>query len=221
MGVPETVAAAREALPEWAALPTPTRLDRLQAVRRSIADDPHAWAEATTRPERSLAQVLAAEVGPLADAVRWLDQHGAKTLATRRGEGDRFGWLKPGSLALRVERKPLGVVLVIGAGNYPLFLLAAPAAQALAAGNAALLQPPHRSCTRCSLRAASSRGAARCATARSKRRSGRSIRASITSSLPGRRRRAERSPAEQRRRSRPARLSAPAATRSSYSPERT
>ncbi|MEO1497537.1 MAG: aldehyde dehydrogenase family protein [Planctomycetota bacterium] len=142
MGAADAVAAAKHAQPEWAALPTPTRLDRLQAVRRSIADDPHAWAEATTRPERSLAQVLAAEVGPLADAVQWLDQHGAKTLRPRRGEGDRFGWLKPGSLALRVERKPLGVVLVIGAGNYPLFLLAAPAVQALAAGNAALLKPP-------------------------------------------------------------------------------
>ncbi len=41
----------------------------------------------------------------------------------------------------RLDRVPLGVVLVVGPWNYPLNLLLAPLAAALAAGNAAILKP--------------------------------------------------------------------------------
>lgn len=109
----------------------------LRALQRSLGDDPVGWAELIQPPqERTIAENLAAEVGPLADACRWLRKQSSEVLKPRR-EG---GWFD--SLTLRVERKPLGVVLVIGASNYPLFLLAAPAIQALAAGNAVLLKPP-------------------------------------------------------------------------------
>ncbi len=43
--------------------------------------------------------------------------------------------------AARIEREPLGVVLIIGPWNYPLQLVLAPLVSAIAAGNAALLKP--------------------------------------------------------------------------------
>ena len=131
------VAEARAAQPTWEATPLSQRIDAIRGLRRAIAADPVAWADAIDPPQqRSRSESLAAEVGPLADACRWLEKNAAGTLRPR-GEGR--GW---GTVSLRVERKPLGVVLVIGASNYPLFLLAAPAIHALVAGNAVLLKPP-------------------------------------------------------------------------------
>ncbi len=61
-------------------------------------------------------------------------------LRTRReGSGSRPFWLR--SVEVEVERAPLGVVLLIAPGNYPLFLPGAQALQALAAGNAVLWKP--------------------------------------------------------------------------------
>lgn len=142
MDTTAAIAAAREAQQAWAAQSSLRRIALLQAIRRSIGADPKDWAASCAAAHRSESEALAAEVGPLADAVGWLAKHGERTLATRRVEGGWLDWFKPGAIDLRVERKPLGVVLVIGAGNYPLFLLAVPALQALAAGNAVLLKPP-------------------------------------------------------------------------------
>lgn len=134
--VEAVVAAARAAQGAWAERPIAERLRPIAALRRSIAADPFGWAEAIVTPyDRTRAESLAAECLPLADACGWLEGRAAKALEPRRSGG----WWK--GVSLRVERKPLGVVLVIGAGNYPLFLLAVPAIQALAAGNAVLLKP--------------------------------------------------------------------------------
>jgi aldehyde dehydrogenase (NAD+) len=130
------IAAASEAQAAWAATPVAERLRPITALRRSIASDPIGWAESVVTPyDRTRAESLAAECLPTADACVWLAKRAAKVLKPRRSGG----WWK--GVSLRVERKPLGVVLVIGAGNYPLFLLAIPAIQALAAGNAVLLKP--------------------------------------------------------------------------------
>lgn len=60
-------------------------------------------------------------------------------------------WMKPGRVhapllsqpaTARILREPLGVVLIIGAWNYPINLLLAPLVGAVAGGNAALLKPP-------------------------------------------------------------------------------
>ena len=61
-------------------------------------------------------------------------------LAARRfGRRGRPLWMHGASF--EVQRHPFGVVLVIGPGNYPLFLPAVHALHALAAGNAVLLKP--------------------------------------------------------------------------------
>ena len=133
----DAVAAAREAQHAWSSRTVAERLVPIRAVRHAIARDPAEWAEAIQTPyDRTRSESLAAECLPTADACRWLQRRAARVLRPRRSGG----WLQ--GVSLRVERKALGVVLVIGAANYPLFLLAVPALQALAAGNAAVLKPP-------------------------------------------------------------------------------
>ena len=130
---------ARAAQPGWAAVPVARRVRLLGRVRRSVAADPLALAR-TVGERRSLAETLSAEVLPLLEAIRFLEQR-ADTLLRPRPVG-RLGrplWLWGVSAELR--REPFGAVLVLGPGNYPLFLPGAQVIQALAAGNAAVAKP--------------------------------------------------------------------------------
>ena len=90
--------------------------------------------------DRPVAEKLVSEVLPLADACRWLERSAARVLAPRRcGKSGRPFWMQ--GFSFEVQRQPFGVVLVIGPGNYPLFLPAVHSLHALAAGNAVLLKP--------------------------------------------------------------------------------
>jgi acyl-CoA reductase-like NAD-dependent aldehyde dehydrogenase len=140
--VESIVRAAREAQPEWEATPLAQRLRVVRGVRHDIGRSPRAWAEAIgPLPGRSVADSLAAEVGPVADACRFTCRVAPRVLRPRVAREGLLAAMLSGVRTV-VERKPLGVVLVIGASNYPLFLLAIPAVQALATGNAVLLKPP-------------------------------------------------------------------------------
>ncbi len=107
-------------------------------------ESPSAWAEEiTTEGVRTLADSLAAEVLPLADACRFLERNAASVLKERKApQRDRPLWGR--GLAVRVRREPWGAVLVIGAGNYPLFLAGVQILQAITAGNAVLVKPAPR-----------------------------------------------------------------------------
>lgn len=134
--VAAAIGKARAAQDAWSRTPIEERLKPIAALRSCLGTEPRGWAELIDPPqERTLAESLAAEVGPLADACRWLCRHAKQTLRSQH----HGGWF--GSLQLQIDRKPLGVVLIIGASNYPLFLLGVQAIQALAAGNAVLLKP--------------------------------------------------------------------------------
>jgi len=92
------------------------------------------------RPGSSRAELVTSELVPLLDAIRFLELEAARWLAPRRpGPRGRPFWLR--GVELEVQRDPLGLILVIGPGNYPLFLPGCHCAQALAAGNAALWKP--------------------------------------------------------------------------------
>ena len=89
---------------------------------------------------RSRADSLVAEVLPLLAACEFLERNATALLKARRlGRSGRPFWL--GGVTTRVERVPLGVVLVIAPANYPLFLGGVQVLQALAAGNAVVLKP--------------------------------------------------------------------------------
>jgi acyl-CoA reductase-like NAD-dependent aldehyde dehydrogenase len=115
-----------------------------QALRRwrhRLVEQADELASLVSKPNRvSPAETLAAEVLPLVDGIRFLERRAAAVLKPRRlGRRGRPIWLA--GVSARVERAPLGVVLIIGPGNYPLLLVAAQAAQAVAAGNAAVIKP--------------------------------------------------------------------------------
>jgi len=139
--VEQAIASARVAQQAWAALPFAQRLRIVRRTRALIADEALLLAEAANRTrQRPLAEILSAEVLPLADACRFLERDSERILKTRRvGSRGRPLWLT--GVASEVRREPHGVVLIIGASNYPLFLPAVQMLQALVAGNAVLLKP--------------------------------------------------------------------------------
>ncbi|MDX1502399.1 MAG: aldehyde dehydrogenase family protein [Thermoanaerobaculia bacterium] len=134
------LAAARAAQPAWAGRGVRGRLPVIAAFRRLLAEQAPRVAAAARGPHRrSTAETVSAELLPLADAARFLERRAARILRPRRPAGWGPAWL--GGVGLEVRREPLGVVLVIGPGNYPLLLPGVQALQALAAGNAVLLKP--------------------------------------------------------------------------------
>ena len=140
-GIAREVVVAHAAQPGWAATRLRDRLHLIRRTRHAIACRAGELAAAVVRPQRrSVADVLVAEVLPLADSCRFLEREAEEILAPRRlSARSRPLWLR--GVSVEVRHEPLGVVLVIGPSNYPLFLPTVQALQALTAGNAVILKP--------------------------------------------------------------------------------
>ena len=125
----------------WSQTTIPDRLKIIRRLRHLIAENASSLAAAAAAvSDRPLAEKLVSEVLPLADACRWLERNACRVLAPQRqGNGGRPFWLQ--GISLEIQRQPFGKVLVIGPGNYPLFLPAVHALQALVAGNSVQLKP--------------------------------------------------------------------------------
>ncbi len=136
---PRTAMRAAQSL--WALTPIRERLKVVRELRHFIAENAESLATAAAAgSDRPLAEKLVSEVLPLADACRWLERNARRVLAPRRcGRRGRPVWLQ--GVSFEVTRQPFGLVLVIGPGNYPLFLPAVHSLHALVAGNAVLLKP--------------------------------------------------------------------------------
>jgi acyl-CoA reductase-like NAD-dependent aldehyde dehydrogenase len=120
--------------------PLERRLRVVRALRHQIAARSAELVVAALGAGRPAAEVLSAEVVPLADACRFLEREAPRLLATRRlGSVGRPAWLV--GVEAEVRREPLGTVLVIAPSNYPLFLPGVQTVQALAAGNSVLWKP--------------------------------------------------------------------------------
>jgi acyl-CoA reductase-like NAD-dependent aldehyde dehydrogenase len=139
--VGERVAAARQAQRSWATTPIRHRLAAVRRLRRLLVVHATSLAQAVQVSRGSpLAEILAGEVLPLADACRFLEREAASLLRTRRlGAWWRPLWLL--GVTAEVRREPHGTILIIGPFNYPLLLLGVQALQALVAGNSVLLKP--------------------------------------------------------------------------------
>lgn len=131
----------REAQADWGETPLAKRLRFVRRLRHLIAQRPGELVGAVRAGSlRPAAEVLSAEILPLAEACRFLEREAERILAPRRpGSDSRPFWL--GGVDLEVRRQPLGVVLILAPVNYPVFLPAAQTVQALAAGNAVLWKP--------------------------------------------------------------------------------
>ncbi|MGE5207999.1 MAG: aldehyde dehydrogenase family protein, partial [Alphaproteobacteria bacterium] len=125
----------------WAQRSIHDRSKVLKRLRLLIAERARALAAAaSTVDNRPLSEKLVSEVLPLADACKWLSRNAPRILAPRRfGRYARPFWLAGSTF--EIQRAPLGVVLVIGPRNYPLFLPMVQALHALVAGNAVLIKP--------------------------------------------------------------------------------
>jgi aldehyde dehydrogenase (NAD+) len=136
---------SRAAQTAWAATPLKDRLCILKKARGIMALSSCELAASIplSQPSslsRNLADTLVAEVLPLAEASRFLENQAPSLLRARRlGSHGRPVWMS--NLHSEVHRVPLGVVLIIAPSNYPLFLPGVQALQALAAGNAVLWKP--------------------------------------------------------------------------------
>ena len=136
-----TLCSARHAQKYWAQVPVKQRLRVIRKFRGLLAGRvPQMVAAVASSRETPEAEILVSEILPLLDAARYLERHAEKILGPQRMYGRQAPiWL--GRIDLEVRREPFGVVLVVGPGNYPLFLAAVQVLQALAAGNAVVLKP--------------------------------------------------------------------------------
>jgi acyl-CoA reductase-like NAD-dependent aldehyde dehydrogenase len=140
LDVAHEVAIAREAQPEWAARPIKERLAIVRRMRQMIPEYAAELAAPIHPTRRVPGETLGAEVLPFADSCRFLEQRAASILKPYR-LGARFRPLWLFGARAEVHREPFGVVLLIGPGNYPLFLTASQAVQALVAGNSVVVKP--------------------------------------------------------------------------------
>ncbi|MFF2246880.1 aldehyde dehydrogenase family protein [Arthrobacter sp. NPDC058130] len=118
--------------------PLTWRLDQLRGLRRMLAEQQAAFAEALALDlGKHHTEAQLAEIGFVDAEAAHMERHLEDWLRPRR---------VPVPLTVQparawTELTPLGVVLVIGPWNYPVQLLLAPLAGALAAGNTVVLKP--------------------------------------------------------------------------------
>lgn len=136
----QAVLAARKTQAEWQELSVADRAKFAGRLRYLLAEEATRLAQLINGPARQQGESLAAEILPLIEACKFLSRRAASILKSKRLSGrDRPSWLA--RVQVFEDRVPFGVVLVIGASNYPLFLAGVQALQALVAGNAVLLKP--------------------------------------------------------------------------------
>jgi acyl-CoA reductase-like NAD-dependent aldehyde dehydrogenase len=136
---------ARIAQKIWARSALRRRLAVLRRARHRVAADAEHFARTVPGMQpgalyRSVADTLVAEVLPLVEACRYLEREAAWILAPQYlSSHSRPFWV--GRVGVRTTREPVGVVLIISAANYPLFLPGVQVLQALASGNAVVWKP--------------------------------------------------------------------------------
>lgn len=143
--VERALAAAREAQLPWAQRPVGERAKLIGTLRPLIAEQAMELARAAGLTSgRCAAEKMVSEVLPLIEAAKFLQKNAARILQSERfRSAGRPLWLHGSSFV--IARKPFGVVLIVGPGNYPLFIPAVQMLHALVAGNAVAIKPAESS----------------------------------------------------------------------------
>jgi aldehyde dehydrogenase (NAD+) len=136
--IPGLVAGLRRCFESGRTRPIDWRLEQLRRLGAMLEER-----------EEELHRALAADLGkPPFEA--WTAETGFTALEVAHVQKHLRAWLRPQRVwtpmphqlgSSRVQREPLGVVLIIGPWNYPAQLVLAPLIGALAAGNCAVLKP--------------------------------------------------------------------------------
>lgn len=136
--IADAVARARAAFDSGATRPLAWRLEQLGNLRRMLVER-----------RREFAAALASDLGKH-ETESQMTEIGFVTAEASHLEKHLEAWLRPRPVPVPLavqpakawtELTPLGVVLVIGPWNYPLQLVLAPLAGAVAAGNTVVLKP--------------------------------------------------------------------------------
>ncbi len=125
----------------WGSRPVSGRLHVLKQARHLLAMRVDALcASMPSSLARTHADTMVAEVMPLLESCRFLERAAEDALRVKRlGRRGLPFWLS--GIDAEIHRAPLGRVLIVAPGNYPLFLPGVQVFQALAAGNAAVWKP--------------------------------------------------------------------------------
>lgn len=128
----------REYQEEWAQVPVRKRILFLKRLRKLLLFN---IADLTSRiKDQSAFDIVTAELLPLLSATRFLERASSRLLRDKAlSVVNRPLWLW--GVKTTVTRKPLGVVLILAPGNYPLMLAGIQTLQALVAGNTVALKP--------------------------------------------------------------------------------
>jgi acyl-CoA reductase-like NAD-dependent aldehyde dehydrogenase len=113
----------------------------LARVRARIIEQRSLWMEELARVRQvDPFQALVSEILPLLDAMHWLQRRAAQVLRPQVPSWRHApAWMLGHKLV--IHRRPHGQVLIVGPGNYPLFLPGVQALQALVAGNKVWIKP--------------------------------------------------------------------------------
>jgi acyl-CoA reductase-like NAD-dependent aldehyde dehydrogenase len=137
----EIVRECRRCQEAWASQSIQWRLRPVRELRRLLVAECDQLAYAVARDiGKPAEEVLAGELLPLADSLRFLEKQAAKLLRPRRvPTSHRPLWLW--GQRDTIHRRPRGIVGIIGTWNHPLFLNGVQIAQALTAGNGVVWKP--------------------------------------------------------------------------------
>jgi acyl-CoA reductase-like NAD-dependent aldehyde dehydrogenase len=138
--IADLIARAQLAQGAWKRVSWRARRRMLKKLRHQVVEHAQALAGLCASENRTTDEALVSEVLPLAEAVRFAERVGSRMLRTLRW-GGRLRPLWLWGTSLEIEREPFGLVLVVGPGNYPLFLPGVQLVQAIAAGNAVVVKP--------------------------------------------------------------------------------
>jgi coniferyl-aldehyde dehydrogenase len=126
--------AFRNSVPNYA-----KRLSSLKLLQDAVLDQQAEIASVINEDfgGRARQETLALELAPLVDAIRHARRHLANWMKVRKvPAGINFFPARA-----RIIHQPLGVVGIIGAWNYPVFLTLSPLVDAISAGNHAMIKP--------------------------------------------------------------------------------
>ncbi|MFV0359753.1 coniferyl aldehyde dehydrogenase [Tropicimonas sp.] len=115
------------------------RLDRLERLRKLVADNDEAFVEAMNADfgNRSTHESRLFEIVPVLNAVRHTRKHLKRWMRDTRRPVDLA--FKPATA--RIRHEPLGVIGIIAPWNFPMQTSLTPLVDALAAGNRAMIKP--------------------------------------------------------------------------------
>ncbi|MBX5441855.1 MAG: aldehyde dehydrogenase family protein, partial [Solirubrobacteraceae bacterium] len=136
------VASSAQVQPLWAALRVADRARYLRRAAQAVIDELDELAAVLgAEGGRTPGEVIALELLPAVDGLRWLADGGARALRERRLPVPRA--TSPVTRARRTY-EPLGVVAVVGAGDAPFAQPLWQTGAALLAGNGVVLKPSPR-----------------------------------------------------------------------------